>query len=403
MKKLTFLTLALLMAVATAAGSPVISASVDNLDFGEVEVGYPVTKTLTVGGQDLVGNIDLAIQARSVKYYKVTPETITPAEAANGVTVKVTYGPGSDYWSNAELVLSSENADDVVIPLTASPYYPDNELYNNQTVSFTSHVGQLVSQVGIVRFADVEVPHDPTPPVVDRSGAAETALSVYPGHDGMSDYSCTIEGSPNFSVMITKASALAKICTVRINYWPQHMPVNGVEHATLKLTCVRAGVPIVTIPLEGTATLLTCDPLALPMEAGQTTATSFDATWKMNCYEQGVQDFLLECAPAGTEFEVWNPDYQVFTYLTPDECPFTGHKLHIGLNHKTYSYTIGGLQSDVIYSFRVKARFVDGSWSEWSNVQNVVLGDNTDSGDADGDGVITVNDVSVLIDRLLGN
>lgn len=401
MKKSIFLSLAFCLASVMAMAEPVITASVDNLDFGEVEVGYPVKKTLTVSGQNLVGNIDLTIHARSVKYYTVSPEVITPDQAATGVNVTVTYNPGSQYWTDADLVLTSEDAADVTIPLTASPYFPEDAFVNNQMVSFSANVGQLVSSVGIVRFADYEVPTDPNPPV-DRSGKDEATLNVFPGLDGIDDYSVMIEGSTCFRAIITKASALAKVCTVRITYWPDALPINGVHRATLKVTCTRAGVPVVTIPLEGTPTLMTCDPLALPVSAGQMTETSFAATWKMNCYEQGVRDFVLECAPAGSDFDNGNPEYRVFTDLTPEECPYDGYNVLVGVGRK-FSYVIDGLQSDVIYSFRVKARFIDDTWSEWSNVQNVVLENGREPGDVDGDGQVTINDVTVLIDRLLGN
>ena len=134
--------------------TPVIEASVDALDFGAVEVGYPVKKQLVVTGYDLTDNINLVVQARSVNYYKVSPLTITPEQAANGVTVVVTYSPGSWWWMDADLILSSEGAADVDIPITADPYYPEETFVNNQQECFTAYVGQLVTRTGTIRFAD---------------------------------------------------------------------------------------------------------------------------------------------------------------------------------------------------------------------------------------------------------
>lgn len=407
MRKTTLLTLVLclatVMTMAGQGGSPVITASGDMLDFGAVEVGYPVTATLTVGGQNLTGDIALATQARSVNYFKVSPTTISPEQAAAGVNVTVTYSPGSAYWHEASLVLSSPGAQEVVIPITASPYFPENNWSGGAPVRFTAWVGQSVKADGIVRFADYDVPIDPTQPMI-TGGAAASTVGVFPGLDGAGAYSVTVEGCSSFSARIVKSSALTNLCTVRVTYHPTSLPVDGTDRATLKVTCSKAGVPVVTIPLEGTAAIKTCDPVALPVEPAHTTETSLSATWKMDCYAQGVKDFVLECAPAGSDFEVWNPDYQIFTYLTPSECPYNGRFISLGsATGNLYSYTINGLSPDVIYSFRVKARFIDDTWSEWSNVQTVVLGDSQPAGDIDGDGHLTVGDVSLMIDQLLGN
>lgn len=380
-----------------AETASVISASVDALDFGEVEVGYPVKRYLTVSGNNLTENIYLDVRARSVKYYSVSPTTITPEQAANGVKVTVTYSPGSEYWNTAELVLSSQGVDDVVLPLTASPYFPENQFNKNQTVSFVASIGQSVSQTGIVRFADVEIIDPVEPPLVDRGGGM---LNVYPGLDGLANYSLTIEGSNCFSARITKASSLANVCTVVITYRPDSQTFPGFPHkATLKVTCSKAGVPLVTIPLEGVSNLMTCEPVMLPVEIAKMTETSFVATWKMNCYNEGLSEFMVECAPQESDFDPANPEYRLYTDLSPDNCPFQGYNVLVGLGRK-FSYTIDELATDVAYSYRVKARFIDGTWSDWSNVQIAVPGENS-LGDLDGDGVVDMGDVVNLIDLLL--
>ena len=232
-------------------GTPVIATSIDDLDFGDVEVGYPVKKSFVVTGYYLLDDINLRIETSSVNYYKVTPQTITPEQAANGVTVWVTYSPGSWWWMNADLILTSQDAMEVDIPITANPGYPHAFLINNQEEQFTAYVGQIVKRTGIVRFADYEVPTDPTNPTVDRSVGFDVASMdvdgiVAPG------YSLSIEGSDkaHFMAVITKASAIANVCTVTIRYMPHCL---GTHEAVLKVYCINAGVPLVTIPLKGEA------------------------------------------------------------------------------------------------------------------------------------------------------
>lgn len=220
----------------------VIAADIEALDFGDVEVGYPVSKSFVVTGHDLVDDINLRIETHSVNYYKVTPENITPEQAENGVTVKVTYSPSSWWWSDADLILTSQDAVDIDIPITANPYYPDLFL-NNQEEQFSAFVGQMDTRTGVVRFADYEVPTDPT--LVDRAAVVDGII-----FDG---YSFTVEGDTNadFFVRIVKASSLANLCTVAISYIPHSC---GTHEATLKVFCSNAGVPLVTIPLKGEAT-----------------------------------------------------------------------------------------------------------------------------------------------------
>lgn len=234
----------------------VIDVSVDTLAFGEVEVGYPVTATFTVTGYDLQDDINLSIDGGYNSYYEVTPETITPQDAAHGVVVKVKCKPFSEYFWKANVLLSSTDADDVVIPISVTPFYPAEMFINNQTEQFDAYVGQFVTHTGTIRFADAEVPHDPNTPV-DRGNSSFT-LDV--GNNGFIDnaYSFTIEGADQmqFSVRFVKTSTITNICTVAISYAPNTL---GAHQATLKVNCSRAGVPTVTIPLRGESTAVLGD------------------------------------------------------------------------------------------------------------------------------------------------
>lgn len=240
--RILFLLVLLLAVFQGRAG--VITADVESLNFGEIEIGYPVTLKFNVTGQDLTDNINLTLEGRHTYFYEVTPETITPDAAAAGVTVKVKCKPVSEYNWPVNLVLSSPDAESVAIPLDAEPFYPET-FVNNRAEEFTAHVGQIVTRRGAIRFADYEVPTDPNTPVV-RSNSP--MLNVAPNYSN--NYSFTIEGEDSncFSAMIVKSSSIVNICTVAINYVPLSC---GTHSATLKVYCQTAGVPLVTIPLRG--------------------------------------------------------------------------------------------------------------------------------------------------------
>ena len=252
MKSKLLFAIALILATAQAwAASAVITANVESMNFGEVEIGYPVTQNFVVTGQNLNDNINLALEGRNTYFYQVTPEVITPEAAAAGATVTVKCLPVSQYIWPVNIVLTSTGADDVVIPLTADTFFPEVMFVNNQIQNFTAYAGQMVTRTGAIRFADAEVPTDPNQPV-DRSNGedGDVMLSAIPG-GGI--YSFKIEGidKAHFSARIVKASTIANICTVAISYVPRYC---GTHDATLKVTCSKAGVPTVTINLHGEST-----------------------------------------------------------------------------------------------------------------------------------------------------
>ena len=252
MKSKLLFAIALILATAQAwAASAVITANVESMNFGEVEIGYPVTQNFVVTGQNLNDNINLALEGRNTYFYQVTPETITPEAAAAGATVTVKCLPVSQYIWPVNIVLTSTGADDVVIPLTADPAFPEVMFVNNRTEDFTAYAGQMVTRTGAIRFADAEIPTDPNQPVDRCNGEdGDVMLSAIPG-GGI--YSFKIEGidKAHFSARIVKASTIANICTVAISYIPRYC---GTHDATLKVTCSKAGVPTVTINLHGEST-----------------------------------------------------------------------------------------------------------------------------------------------------
>lgn len=349
---------------------PVVIADVDSIDFGAVEVGYPVKKNIQLSGMGLTQDINLRVETRSVNYFTVSPETITPEQAAEGVSVTVTYSPGSEYWTEGDLIVSSPETEDKVIPITADPYYPEC-FRDNQTVFFEANMGKvmpLTTKTGAVRFFDAQI--DPPYPGVTpelMSNGDGTTFNVLPNLDGIDNYSLTLTGNPCFSARIVKASAIANICTVTISYNPS---APGEHNATLTLYCSTAGVPTVTIPLHGTATAPT--PYLYPADESDVTDTSFDARWRCGYLGNELSSFTLECSPQGTDFDPDNADYHLITDLSPDDCaeptPFFQYMLY-----KDYRYTIDGLQPGTTYCYRVKACFTDGAESEWSDVETVTL------------------------------
>lgn len=258
MKKLELLFIAVLLLVsargwtAQAANSEPasIGVSVEAIDFGAVEVGYAVSQSFVVTGYNLKDDINLTIEARNTAFFEVTPASISVEKAANGVTVYLKYKPYSWWVTSAELRLSSLDAEDVIIPVTADPYYPENILVSNSTVEMTALAGGFSSYVGTARFADAQIPPDPNQPVDRAVGDGDEEEVTFNATGVPSQYSLSITGDDSmcFSARIVKASTLANICTVRILYSPNEC---GTHRAELILHCSSAGVPTIKVPLVG--------------------------------------------------------------------------------------------------------------------------------------------------------
>lgn len=263
MKKFTLFVLCLCAGLALAqardagvlarGGMPAfIDASIEALDFGDLEVGYSKSRTFTVFGDFLVDDIHLTLEGDGRYAYQVSPATISPEDAANGVSVRVVCKPSSSYSKPANIRLSSQNAEDVIIPITANPYYPDGQFVDKLTQEFVAPVGGIQIRTGYVRFFDVGL-IDPI--VVDRSmGDWGDVHEMETGFGDMVPicYSLSLEGpdASHFKAMLTRGSIIANMCDVKIIYQPK---ASGTHNATLKLECSNAGIPWITIPLHGEA------------------------------------------------------------------------------------------------------------------------------------------------------
>ena len=230
----------LVAAQAWAADNAVITTNVEAVDFGDIEVGYPISKSFMVTGYQLTDDIVMTIEGRGCGFFALTSSIITPEAAAMGANVTVTCNPFSKYMWPASIRLSSSGAEDVIISLTATASYLGYEFMRTRTEEFYAPPGGMQARSGYFQFFDVEVPTDPNLPV-DRAWGPTSG-----------DYSVSVEGADanQFMARIVKSSSITNVCTVQVTYLPN---ATGTHEATLKLYCARAGVPENLISLRGEA------------------------------------------------------------------------------------------------------------------------------------------------------
>ena len=227
-------------------GDPaVISANVEAIDFGDVLIGYKVYNYFTVIGTNLTEDMTLSISDDRFGQYSVSPSTLTPEKATQGVLVGVTLSPSNPYGETATLTISSPGAEDVIIPITANIYRAAQMPKNNQ---MTAYVGWFSSISGTINIPDAEIPHDPNTPVVRTPAAGNDPVNQI-GPVGGLGYSYSISGDDCFSVVFTRSSTIVKTCDIKIIYRPVTI---GTHHAEITFSCIWGGCPV-TVKVTGTA------------------------------------------------------------------------------------------------------------------------------------------------------
>ena len=137
---------AMIIGIAPPAGAlgPQIITNPASLEF-EGYAGETYTKTFNVRGYNLEENITIAKSGSDV--YTVSPATITPEQAENGVDVTVTYKPTAAGNTTATLTLSSGEAEaqTVTINGVGKPRVP-TLVADPTTMNFVAKLGKTVSK-----------------------------------------------------------------------------------------------------------------------------------------------------------------------------------------------------------------------------------------------------------------
>ncbi len=159
---------AMIIGIAPPAGAlgPQIITNPASLEF-EGYAGETYTKTFNVRGYNLEENITIAKSGSDV--YTVSPATITPEQAENGVDVTVTYKPTAAGNTTATLTLTSGEAEaqTVTINGVGKPRVP-TLVADPTSLSFVAKLGKTVSKT--INLTGVFLTDNVTATLNDPSG-----------------------------------------------------------------------------------------------------------------------------------------------------------------------------------------------------------------------------------------
>lgn len=229
--------------------TPELSVNPTSLSFAGSNTGETYTKTFTVTGTDLQGNVNVAVSGSS--YYTVSPSTITAAQAANGATVTVTYKPTVSGNHTGTVTISSSGAESKTVALTGSASKVPSITVDPAQLSMTAEVGQTVTSTFVVTGTNL----------TDN-------LSLSLSGD---DYAFSID---TYTIL---RSGAANGVTVTVSYVPDEVGTNSAV-----VTISGGGAQSATVTLNGTATApvrnITVNPAQLNMTAlvGETVTKTFN-------------------------------------------------------------------------------------------------------------------------------
>ena len=402
-----------------AITDPTIEVSAENVDCGAAPVNSSATKTFTVTGLALTDDIMLTVNDPN-GVFAVNPTVINRSNAANGVTVTVTFSPTAIENYNATLTLASDGAEDVTVNLTGQGLIesytpvmlPANEEYINLTqfradwtdqtpdenvASYTLEVmpkpdGPEAVEGGICDFTDIEA-------VTNEEGSLPNVVN------SATDYlpeGWTAENLfyVNNGYIITGASS---------SWWST--TYGSILSPTLDLT----GYNKVTV----VARVKSFNPGSYGTAQVRISTSLGNRDYTLNSTDQ--EEFqeivvVLNCSASDRVRVQGRASYvaiqSVYIYpgditdnnamLRADGEADADYRLITGITDKFY--TVENLTAEGIFRYRVKAHYIDGTESAWSNIEEVTLFENGHGyalGDVNHDGSVNIGDVTMLISAVL--
>ena len=209
---------AMIIGIAPPAGAlgPQITVDPTSLAF-EGYVGETYTKTFTVTGANLNGNITITKQGSS--NITVSPTSITAANAANGVQVTVTYKPTAAGNSNATITLASSGADNVTVSVTGTaqakvPTITVDPTSVSMSANLSSTVTRTINVSGLFLTNNITVTLNDNNGVFSVTPTTITAANAANGVPVTVSFNSANEG--NFTGSLVFASNGAESKTVQL-------------------------------------------------------------------------------------------------------------------------------------------------------------------------------------------
>ena len=363
----------------------------------ECYAGETTTGTFTVAGLDLTDAITVTVNDEN-GVFTTDVATIAVADAASK-TVTVTYAPQAVGTHTATITLSTPGGADVTVTLngtaTAAPlvkYDPVMLPADEEAITLTSFRADWTDQTpaaNVISYT-LEVQTKPNYEILaeaDWSGVGQNYNNV---SGNASDYFpegwsfnggglwleggyISLNGSSSFSTPVLDTEAGKVTVVINANN-------NGYSYSKFAVSTSMASQEFT--PTSQTTRYV----VVLDCAAGDKVTVSGKSGYpgfvSMQVYSGEVTPPQMRATETGNE------TYRLITGITDK------------------FYTVNNLTAEGTFLYKVKAIYADDTESAWSNVEEVTLfgtEHNYALGDVNHDGIIGIEDVTTLIDYILGN
>ena len=384
-----------------SATNPVISVSTTDIDFGNVMMNTRATATFNVIGQALTGNVALTVNdANGV--FSANPVVISAADAANVMTVTVAFDPVALGNYNATVTLSSNGAQDVVVNLTGNGmlegYAPVMLPADSTFINLTKFRADWTDQTpaGNVDSYTLEVNTKPSIELLETADFSSVVDAVENGYlkdiwEETAGYLPDGWSATSYLAAYNGALILAYSGSIKTpNY-----DLQGYDKVTVVIKAaayagnsasmrVSTGAGYQDLTVDGTFTdytvVLDCNALDA-VRIANNDDNYYSSVKSVTVYAGDLTNVRLTATEAGGETS------RLITGIT--DC----------------FYTVENLKAEGTFVYRVKTLYIDGTESDWSNKQEVTLFENGhgyEPGDVNHDNTVSIADITILIDYILG-
>jgi len=367
----------------------------------ETNVGQFVTATFNVTGYSLTDDITVTVQDKN-GVFRTDVSTISVDEADNK-TVTVTYSPRTVGTHNASISLNSDGVQEVrvvlngtatAIPLTV--YDPVMLAVDSAAINLTSFRADWTDETVADNVASytLEVSAKPTTNLLAEADWTDQEAVVgnqslnaadylpegweFNGNDFYLDGGSISLSTGDYimtnTLDLTAYDNLTVVVRAKNFYDWKNSTVKVETSADESTVVLSSDYADYTIVLDGNIN-----------ERVKFTASDYPYIQSIKIYGGNLATHQLRAA------EVGDSTYRLVTGITDK------------------SYTVNGLTAGGTFYYKVKAQYINGTESGWSNVEQVTLFSNDTIpvthilGDVNHDGEVSIKDATALIDYLLGD
>ena len=346
-----------------STATPTLTVSPTSLSFSTT-AGQAVSKTFTVTGTNLTGNVTLT-KTDANGAYTISPTTITAANAANGVTVTVTYNPTAAGTHTGSIAIASSGATSKTVSLSGTAtaaalttYTPVMSAANSSYITNSSFRADWTDQTSSTNVSSYTLQ-------VNSEGSSTPTTTTLLG---------TINGS-NYT---------GSYKTITLSSPWGGTNVKGGNNAVY--TSGSSGKITFTIPSgysSNTTFSVQITTVSGTYGSGNITVKSTQTSAVGHSFSKGETYTWTVTGKTGDVITIYSTDssyspdmslIQVYAgniNLNASETGDANARTITGITNKYY--TVSNLTAGTTYVYKVKAIYTDGTSSSWSNEQSVTL------------------------------